>query len=210
MSTTASRARPAPRSAEPLPNKHQRRTEATRRALLKSARRLFARDGFEACRIEDIAAGTGHTRGAFYAHFRSKEDLFFAMLEEEGKRRLEQVRQVLDRCRTAAQRTAALREFYIRLNVDRQWAMLMFEFKLFAVRHAELRPKLASTHRRIRASLKLEGLAGSCEEPQRAALEVFLAALTLEHAYDPRRLSRRDLTGLLGILFDALTRESSH
>ena len=188
-------------------NKHQRRTAATRRALLKSARLLFARDGFEACRIEDIASATGRTRGAFYAHFKSKEDLFFAMLEEEGKRRVEQLRQLLAGCRTPQEQTAALRQFYIGLNMDRPWAMLIFEFKLFAIRHRELRPRLAGTHRRIRASLNFEGLIGRYDEPKQAALGAFLAALTLEHAYDPRRLSRKDMRQLLGTLFDGLERE---
>lgn len=172
--------------------------------MLKSASRLFARDGFEACRIEDIAAATGHTRGAFYAHFQSKEDLFFAMLEEEARRRVDEVGRALDGCRTVRQQTAALRAFYVNFNMDRQWAMLMFEFKLFALRHPELRASLAGTHRRIRALFNLKGVASNYHEPTRAALEVSLAALTVEHAYDPRRVSRRDMTALLGTLFDAL------
>ncbi len=79
----------------PSLNKHQLRTEATRRALLKSARRIFAHDGFEACRLEDITAAIGHTRGAFYAHFRTKEDLFFALLEQEAEKRLKQINAAL-------------------------------------------------------------------------------------------------------------------
>ena len=54
-------------------NKHQRRTEETRRKLLAAGLRVFARDGFEASRLEDIAAEAGHTRGAFYANFATKE-----------------------------------------------------------------------------------------------------------------------------------------
>jgi AcrR family transcriptional regulator len=194
----------SPSEIRPALTKHQQRTEATRRALLRSARRIFARDGFEASRIEDIAAAIGHTRGAFYAHFKTKEDLFFVLLEEEGKRRLGEVRSVVGRCRTTQERVAALRDFYINRNVDRQWAMLILEFKLFALRHSELRSHLASTYRRIRASLNFEGLVGTHDNPSRVALEVFLAALTLEHAYDPRRLSRQQMTELLRTVFDAL------
>lgn len=206
---SGTRVRRASRERQPADNKHRRRTEATRRALLDSARMMFARDGFEACRIEDIAAAIGHTRGAFYAHFKSKEDLFFAMLEEEGKRRVEELRQRLDGCRTTQEQVVSLREFYIKLNVDQQWAMLVFEFKLFALRHPKLRPRLAATHRRIRASLNLEGIVGTYAEPQRAALEVFLSGLTLEHAYDPGRLSHRDMRELLGTLFDSIERKQS-
>ena len=58
------------------------RTEATRRKLLEAAEQIFARDGYEAARLEDIAAPAGYTRGAFYANFESKEDIFFALLEQ--------------------------------------------------------------------------------------------------------------------------------
>src|SRR5579871_5690522 len=95
------RTAPPPReAAETAANKHQQRTAATRRSLLQSARRIFARVGFEASRIEDIAAATGHTRGAFYAHFPTKEDVFFAIFEQEAGRRIEEIRQVLDGCAT--------------------------------------------------------------------------------------------------------------
>ena len=136
--------------------KHQQRTEATRRALLDAARRIFARDGFEASRIEDIASATGHTRGAFYAHFSSKEDLFFALLEQDAGDRLRGLRTVIERCLHSEDRMRALRRFYVARVSDRQWVMLALEFKLFALRHPKLRARLARTHRRIRESLKLE------------------------------------------------------
>ena len=137
--------------------KHQQRTEATRRALLDAARRIFARDGFEASRIEDIASATGHTRGAFYAHFSSKEDLFFALLEQDAGERLRGLRSVLERCPDSENRMRALRKFYVARASDRQWVMLALEFKLFALRHPKLRARLARTHRRIRESLKPNG-----------------------------------------------------
>ena len=55
------------------------RTQATRTALLASAERIFARDGFEAARIEDIALDAGRTRGAFYANFDGKAEIFIAL-----------------------------------------------------------------------------------------------------------------------------------
>src|SRR5580658_7083649 len=93
--------------------KHQQRTEATRRALLDAAKRIFARDGFEAARIEDIAGATGHTRGAFYAHFNTKEDLFFALFEQEAGERLRDLRRALERCSGSVGRLRALRRFYV-------------------------------------------------------------------------------------------------
>jgi AcrR family transcriptional regulator len=195
---------PLPIPAASPPNKHQRKTAATRRALLEAARRMFARDGFEACRIEDIAAAAGYTRGAFYAHFRAKENLFFAIFEQEAGRRVEQLRKLLEDAADVDAQQAALREFYVDRIGDRQWAMLILEFKLFALRHPRLRPKLAATHRKLRESLRLESIAKACNEPKKAALEAVLSGLTLEHAYDPLRISKDEATEILGTLFDAL------
>ncbi len=54
----------------------------TRRALLTTARELFARNGFQATRTEEIVQRAGLTRGALYHHFRDKEELFRAVLDE--------------------------------------------------------------------------------------------------------------------------------
>jgi AcrR family transcriptional regulator len=196
------------------PNKHQLRTDATRLALLEAARRVFAGQGFEASRIEDIAAATGHTRGAFYAHFATKEDLFFALLEQEASRRVHQIRATMESREDPELRLEALRSFYIGLIADPQWVMLMLEFRLFALRHPKLRARLAETHRRIRSSLKLEVIdrllperlraSRESEELRKLALDVILNGLVLEHAYDPERISEEQLVGLLGRLFDVL------
>ncbi len=44
--------------------------------ILKSAMRLFTHKGFENTSIEEVMADAELTRGAFYAHFRSKQDLY--------------------------------------------------------------------------------------------------------------------------------------
>src|ERR1700733_10339315 len=200
--------------------KHQQRTEATRRALLDAARRIFARDGFEASRIEDIASATGHTRGAFYAHFSSKEDLFFALLEQDAGDRLRGLRSVLERCPDSEGRMRALRKFYVARASDRQWVMLALEFKLFALRHPKLRARLARTHRRIRESLKLEIITKlmpelmkerrELREVRRVALEAVLNGLVLEHAYDPETISQAQATAVLGRMFDVLMAAKNH
>lgn len=58
------------------------RRAATTLALRRTARRLFARRGFEAVSVDTIAAEAGVTRGAFYHHFESKEALFEVVLDE--------------------------------------------------------------------------------------------------------------------------------
>ena len=58
------------------------RREETHRALLAEGRRRFARDGYHAVVLEEVARGIGATKGAAYHHFGSKAGLFRAVVEE--------------------------------------------------------------------------------------------------------------------------------
>ena len=67
--------------------KDQRRTQAdrsaaTREALIRAARPLFAADGFGAVSAEAIARAAGVTRGAMYHQFADKTEVYAAVLEE--------------------------------------------------------------------------------------------------------------------------------
>ena len=50
--------------------------EQSRLSILKSAVRLFTRKGFDKTSINEVMADAKLTRGAFYAHFKSKQDLY--------------------------------------------------------------------------------------------------------------------------------------
>lgn len=65
--------------------------QATRGQLLAIATRLFAERGYEEASIEQVLAESGLSRGALYYHFRSKEALFLAVLEEVEADVLQQV-----------------------------------------------------------------------------------------------------------------------
>src|SRR5271154_674684 len=134
------------------PSRQAARRAATRRKLLLAAEQTFARDGYEAARLEDIAARAGYTRGAFYANFASKEDIFFALLEQTVGRRIAEVNELLRRHDNPQQRLRALREHYAQIAKDRRLALLSLEFKLFAVRHPEAHARLRVRQRRFRAS----------------------------------------------------------
>lgn len=52
--------------------------EATRERIVMSARRLFNHKGFEQVTIDEIMGDAGLTRGGFYNHFASKDELYAA------------------------------------------------------------------------------------------------------------------------------------
>jgi AcrR family transcriptional regulator len=49
--------------------------------LIAAAQQVFAREGLDAARVEDITAAAGCSKGAFYQHFASKEQLFLQIVE---------------------------------------------------------------------------------------------------------------------------------
>ena len=57
------------------------RIEATRSAIVTAAADLFARQGYAATSVDEIAAAAGVAKGAVYHHFESKERLFETVLE---------------------------------------------------------------------------------------------------------------------------------
>jgi AcrR family transcriptional regulator len=189
------------------------RTRATRRKLLDAAKRIFAQDGFEAARLEDIAAGAGYTRGAFYANFKSKEDIFFALFEEWVRERIETFTGAVRRHSDPAEKLAALRTHYAEQATDRRLVLISMEFKLFALRHPEAHARLRNRHRRIRASfgelfseiMSALGKSIPVDYPAASAcLGAVSQGLLLEHLLDLKTVSDDDVRRVLGLFFDSI------
>jgi len=206
------RTRPARHATSPV-SRQQERTQATRRRLLTAAEKTFARDGFEAARLEDIASLAGYTRGAFYANFRSKEDIFFALLEDWVAQRIGEVTALLAQHANPTARLRALREHYAQLAKDRRLVLLSLEFKLYAIRHPEAHARLRARQRRIRASVgdllhRLVAATGRklpvADTAASAALGALSNALLLENLVDNVTISDQDIRYLLGVFFDAI------
>ncbi|MCF2525826.1 TetR/AcrR family transcriptional regulator [Yinghuangia soli] len=70
---------PRPRAGEPRP----RCAEATSAALLDAAAARFARDGYEATSVRDIAADAGVNPALIYRYFGSKEKLFVSVVSRD-------------------------------------------------------------------------------------------------------------------------------
>ena len=62
------------------------RQDNRRRQLLDAAARRFARQGFRATTIRDVAGDAGMLPGSLYYHFASKNDLLLAVYEEGVQR----------------------------------------------------------------------------------------------------------------------------
>jgi TetR/AcrR family transcriptional regulator len=79
-----------PGAARPLP-----KADRTRASVLDAAERLFARRGFAAARLEDVAEAVGVKRAALFYHFRDKQALYDAVLERAFAPLVEQIERSL-------------------------------------------------------------------------------------------------------------------
>ena len=62
----------------------------TKEKILLTALRLFARDGYEAVSVGQLADALGLTKGALYKHYKSKRDIFDSILRRMEARDAEQ------------------------------------------------------------------------------------------------------------------------
>ena len=66
----------------------------TRRLLVDVARQLFAKSGFESTTMNDIALSSGKGRRTLYTYFKSKEEIYYAVIQTELERLYERMEEV--------------------------------------------------------------------------------------------------------------------
>lgn len=106
--------------------RQEERRARTRAVLLRAAAAAFAERGYEGASVDAIAAAEGLSKGAVYAHFPSKLDLYLDVVHnllEQAEWRLERVGASV---RAGAGPLEASRQ-YLGLAGDAQHAALMSE-----------------------------------------------------------------------------------
>lgn len=169
MSDPVNRAHPGP------PRLSRAEAQArTRTALIEAAAAAFAERGYHGASVEDVTTRAGFSRGAFYSNFTDKDDLFLAVLDHRA--RIDEA-ELIPLIATAPSLEALLDRLRGRLpsasvENDRQWQLLLTELRLHALRHPEIRPRLAAWEQAQRAAY-------------RAAVEHLFAASGLRAPGDP-------------------------
>ena len=64
---------------------------AKRQQIIDGARRMFLAQGFDAASMNEIARQAGVSKGTLYVYFKSKEELFEAIVEAQCRRQGEQI-----------------------------------------------------------------------------------------------------------------------
>jgi AcrR family transcriptional regulator len=74
--------------------KREQNKSANRAALLEAARRVFLEHGYDAVTIRDVIRQTDLAAGTFYNYFRTKEEVFRALVEERVIELTEELKRV--------------------------------------------------------------------------------------------------------------------
>jgi AcrR family transcriptional regulator len=127
--------------------------QRTRKSLLNAAAKLFCKRGLEGASIDEVAHEAGYTKGAFYANFKSKEELFLVMLDERFAEELDRIDQALSGTQEPQEEARAAAADFIHFAGDDDWPSLYVQFVAHAVRNEEFRQELATRHRAMRARL---------------------------------------------------------
>jgi len=123
----------------------------TRECLMRSAAKVFADRGLQQASIDEVAEEAGFTKGAFYANFKNKEELFLAMLDERFAQRIEDIEAVIAGEGTAAEKARRYGDTFAQtLRADREWERLFFEFSAYAARDEDFRQELVTRYRAMR------------------------------------------------------------
>jgi AcrR family transcriptional regulator len=123
----------------------------TRDSLLRAAAKLFCRHGLEGSSVEQVALEAGYTKGAFYANFRSKEELFLVMLDEKFDAEIARLERMLAGDRQPGEEARDAAQDFLRfIHADPEWPKLYFEFASYAARNDGFREELATRQRALR------------------------------------------------------------
>lgn len=181
------------------------KAERTRAELLAAARRVFAERGYEGASVGDVAAAAGYTKGALYANFGSKEELFLELARELT---------ASDAALRSSSTAADLREVFS-LNPESDehttQTLLGLELYLYAVRHpearADLSPLLAAAYDGV-AALVHRSVSGSAEgsptQDERDLAFALVALHTLGAIVEPLMPERGETAAIVRRLVERL------
>lgn len=133
----------------------------TRAKLLESAGDVFDDVGYTAATVESIVERAGFTRGAFYANFRDKADLFLSLLEESREADMRQAMDLVDKTPDES-KLDAIQAWYDALGRRQSWDLAYAEFWPQATHDPDLRRRVAARQARTRTAIA-DMITGYCE-----------------------------------------------
>jgi AcrR family transcriptional regulator len=125
----------------------------TRSSLMESAAKVFCRHGMDRASIDQVAEDAGYTKGAFYANFKNKEELFLAMLDERFAERIEETERAFADADESPPEQARHAAADFARHTDPEVTRLFHEFYSYAIRNEEFRDELLTRFATLRKRL---------------------------------------------------------
>jgi AcrR family transcriptional regulator len=127
----------------------------TRAQLIEAAAQVFARRGFQAATVEEIAERAGYSHGAVYSNFAGKEELFLAVFERYMSERIAEVARASEVEGAFPRRArAAADQWMARFGEDRETFLLHLEFMIHAARNPRLSRQLGERMAMLRLEVE--------------------------------------------------------
>lgn len=184
----------------------QARAIATRDRILLKATQLFALKGFHDTKLEEVLSAARVTSGAFFHHFRSKEELGFAVLDRHMERRRQQLERI-ERRLPCSDPDDPLQAVFRRLDAIREMIHRREHRKGGCV-IGNLSTELSDTHVEFRKRL------AACFDEMASEYQPHLDAAVLRHrpgaAVDTRALARYIVAIIEGSIMLARTHKDAH
>ena len=115
---------------------------------------VFARRGFRDATLDEVAESAGFSKGAVYSNFKSKDELFYALMAERISERVESAAEAIQQETDAGSRAAEIgRRLTEKLAEQPDWQLLFIEFWSRAVRDPEMRVEFARRRRPLRVPI---------------------------------------------------------
>lgn len=185
------------------------RTESqilTRSKLLAAAEVEFSRLGFEGAAVDKITEKAGYSRGAFYANFKSKEELFLTLVEDRMNTILIELAQLSMGEKTLKKDTVL--KYYLNRAYDKKLTLLMSEFLIAGIRNTKLRSKIANlNHSYLDEVGKVISFISSNKKEAHQIAVILLASgqgLMLYHFCDPENYSEKLIKEMMMLNFEKL------
>jgi len=125
----------------------QEQRQQTRAKLVEAALRVFAGQGYDHATVEEISLAAGYSKGAYYFHFDSKEEVLLELLSlwiEQHTCRLRQFEE--QGGETALSLVKAVESLAYREDSDAQWRLLLPEIWVQSHRNEKVRKALQDAY----------------------------------------------------------------
>ncbi len=126
----------------------------TRQRLIDAGAEVFSRRGYRGAVLDEIAEQAGYTIGAIYSNFKTKHELFLAVLEDHVGARIDEVALALEQASTSDRAIELSAADTVRhLRDDPAWFPLFIEYWSEAMREPAVKERFVEhqleTRRRL-------------------------------------------------------------